>query len=241
MSHIKPIPSNSATKKEQVEEMFDSISPKYDFLNHFLSLGIDNIWRKKCVNTLKEINPKNVLDIATGTGDLAIASLKLNPEKITGLDLSAGMLEKGKEKMKKRGYDTIIEMIKGDSENLPFDDNTYDASTVGFGVRNFQDLSLGLNEIYRVLKPGGKIAILEFSKPTNPIFKGLYNFYFLRILPLFGKLFSSSNSAYTYLPKSVQAFPDGDDFLKVLNNCGFKNTTSTPLTFGICSIYTGIK
>ena len=241
MTHIKPIPTNTNSKKEQVEQMFDSISPKYDFLNHFLSLGIDNIWRKKCVNTLREINPKTILDIATGTGDLAIASLKLNPERITGLDLSAGMLKKGKEKMIKRGYQDIIDMVKGDSENLPFEDNSFDASTVGFGVRNFEDLEKGLLEINRVIKKGGKIAILEFSKPSNPIFKGLYNIYFLKILPLFGKLFSSSNSAYTYLPKSVQAFPDGDTFLEKLNKCGFYNTTATPLTFGICTIYTGIK
>jgi len=241
MTHIKPIPAKTNSKKEQVEEMFDNISPKYDFLNHFLSLGIDNIWRKKCVNTLKVINPKTILDIATGTGDLAIASLKLNPDKVTGLDLSAGMLEKGREKMKKKGFEDTIEMIKGDSENLPFDDNSYDASTVGFGVRNFENLEKGLMEINRVIKKGGKISILEFSRPTNPVFKALYNFYFLRILPLFGKLFSSSNSAYTYLPKSVQAFPDGEDFLKVLNKCGFTNTTATPLTFGICTIYTGIK
>lgn len=241
MTHIKPIPAKTNSKKEQVEEMFDSISPKYDFLNHFLSLGIDNIWRKKCVNKLKEINPKTILDIATGTGDLAIASLVLDPIKITGLDLSAGMLEKGREKMKKRGYQDKIEMVKGDSENLPFDNNSFDASTVGFGVRNFEDLEKGLKEINRVIKKGGKISILEFSKPTNPIFKGLYNFYFLRILPLFGKLFSRSNSAYTYLPKSVQAFPDGKDFLQVLDKCGFSQTTATPLTFGICTIYTGIK
>ena len=241
MTHIKPIPTNTNSKKEQVEQMFDSISPKYDFLNHFLSLGIDNIWRRKCVNTLREISPKTILDIATGTGDLAIASLKLNPEKITGLDLSAGMLKKGKEKMIKKGYQDIINMVKGDSENLPFEDNSFDASTVGFGVRNFEDLEKGLLEINRVIKKGGKIAILEFSKPTNPIFKGLYNIYFLKILPLFGKLFSSSNSAYTYLPKSVQAFPDGDSFLEKLNKCGFSNTTATPLTFGICTIYTGIK
>lgn len=241
MTQIKPIPSKSGSKKEQVEQMFDSISPKYDFLNHFLSLGIDNIWRRKCVNTLREISPKKILDVATGTGDLAIASLKLNPEQITGLDLSAGMLEKGKEKMKKKGYEGIISMEKGDSENLPFDDNTYDATTVGFGVRNFEDLEKGLKEINRVIRPGGKLAVLEFSKPTNPLFKGLYNFYFLKILPLFGKVFSKSNSAYTYLPKSVQAFPDGKDFLAVLERCGFKNTTATPLTFGICTIYTGIK
>lgn len=241
MTHIKPIPSKSGSKKEQVEQMFDSISPKYDFLNHFLSVGIDNIWRRKCVNTLREVNPKTILDVATGTGDLAIACLKLKPSKVTGLDLSAGMLEKGKEKMKKKGYDDIISMQKGDSENLPFEDNSFDATTVGFGVRNFENLEKGISEIHRVIKSGGKLAVLEFSKPTNPIFKAVYNLYFLKILPLFGKVFSKSNSAYTYLPKSVQAFPDGQDFLDVLEKCGFTNTKATPLTLGICTIYTGIK
>lgn len=241
MNQVKPVQSNEASKKEQVEQMFDNISHKYDFLNHFLSLGIDNIWRKKCVNKLKAVNPKNILDVATGTGDLALACLKLNPDSVTGLDLSAGMLEKGREKMKRKGVDDIIKLQKGDSENLPFENDSFDATVVAFGVRNFENLEKGLSEINRVIHKGGMVSILEFSKPTNPIFKAIYNFYFFKILPLFGKIFSKSNSAYTYLPKSVQSFPDGDDFLKVLEKCGFHQTTSSPLTLGICTVYTGIK
>jgi demethylmenaquinone methyltransferase/2-methoxy-6-polyprenyl-1,4-benzoquinol methylase len=241
LTQVKPIPSSDGSKKEQVESMFDSISHKYDFLNRVLSMGTDNIWRKKCVNELKSLKPERILDVATGTGDLAISCLKLKPKSIVGLDLSAGMLEIGKAKMEKKGLSHIIKMMKGDSENLPFEDNRFDAITVGFGVRNFENLEKGLKEMKRVLRTGGKVAILEFSKPTNPVFAALYNFYFHKILPAWGKLVSKSNSAYTYLPNSVEAFPNGKDFLVILESCGYKQVNYKPLTFGICSIYTGIK
>ncbi|NQW43751.1 MAG: ubiquinone/menaquinone biosynthesis methyltransferase, partial [Bacteroidetes bacterium] len=180
--------------------MFDSISKRYDFLNHFLSLSIDKGWRKKSVAELETLKPKYILDMATGTGDLALACLKLNPEKITGIDLSEGMLSVGREKIFKLKKDNIIEMLKGDSEKILFPDNTFDACTVGFGVRNFENLDQGLAEIYRVLKPNAKLVVLEFSKPKKFPVKNLYNFYFNTILPFWGRYISKSNSAYTYLP-----------------------------------------
>lgn len=241
MSTVKPIQSSDAGKKQQVEEMFDSISGRYDFLNHFLSLGIDHRWRKKAIDELRNLKPKHILDMATGTGDLAIAALKLNPEKITGVDLSEGMLSKGREKMKQRKLSDKIEMLKGDSEKILFPDNTFDACTVGFGVRNFEHLEAGLSEMYRVLKPGAKLVVLEFSKPKHFPVKNLYNFYFRAILPMWGRFISKNNNAYTYLPESVRHFPDGPAFLEKLKQSGFKQTTAKTLSFGICSIYTGIK
>lgn len=221
--------------------MFDSISKRYDFLNHFLSLGIDKGWRKKAVNELKTLKPNHILDMATGTGDLALACLKLNPQKITGIDLSEGMLSVGRKKIADLKKSGVIEMLKGDSEKILFQDNTFDACTVGFGVRNFENLEQGLAEIYRVLKPNAKLVVLEFSKPKKFPVKNLYNFYFNTILPFWGRYISKSNSAYSYLPESVKHFPDGDNFLNKLNTIGFKHTTQQPLSFGICSIYTGIK
>jgi len=221
--------------------MFDSISKRYDFLNHFLSLSIDKGWRKKSVAELETLKPKYILDMATGTGDLALACLKLNPEKITGIDLSEGMLSVGREKIFKLKKDNIIEMLKGDSEKILFPDNTFDACTVGFGVRNFENLDQGLAEIYRVLKPNAKLVVLEFSKPKKFPVKNLYNFYFNTILPFWGRYISKSNSAYTYLPQSVKHFPDGEAFISKLINVGFKQNTQTQLSLGICSIYTGIK
>ena len=221
--------------------MFDSISGRYDFLNHFLSLGIDHRWRKKAIDELRDLKPKHILDMATGTGDLAIAALKLNPEKITGVDLSEGMLSKGREKMKQRKLSDKIEMLKGDSEKILFPDNTFDACTVGFGVRNFEHLEAGLSEMYRVLKPGAKLVVLEFSKPKHFPVKNLYNFYFRAILPMWGRFISKNNNAYTYLPESVRHFPDGPAFLEKLKQSGFQQTTAKTLSFGICSIYTGIK
>ncbi len=241
LTTVKPIQSSNTGKKQQVEEMFDSISGNYDFLNHFLSMGIDKGWRIKAVNELKSIQPKHILDMATGTADMAIEALRLNPEKITGIDLSEGMLKIGRMKIKAKLQDNIIELIKGDSEKILFADNTFDACTVGFGVRNFENLETGLSEIYRVLKPGAKLVILEFSKPKKFLVKNLYNFYFNTILPFWGRYISKNNSAYTYLPESVKHFPDGEAFTKQLISLGFKNTTSQLLTFGICSIYTGIK
>jgi demethylmenaquinone methyltransferase/2-methoxy-6-polyprenyl-1,4-benzoquinol methylase len=228
-------------KKEQVAKMFDNISHKYDFLNHFLSLGIDIYWRKKAIKLLSSSKPKYILDIATGTGDFAIEALKLAPDKVIGVDISAGMLKYGNEKIVKLGLQHKIELILGDSEKLPFDDNTFDAITVSFGGRNFENLEKGLIDMFRVLKPGGKALVLEFSKPRSFPLKQIYNFYFKNILPVLGKMFSKDNTAYTYLPESVNAFPDGEDFLKVFENSGFKKTKCIPLTFGISSIYIGEK
>ncbi len=218
--------------------MFDSISGNYDFLNHFLSLGIDIRWRKKAIRILAKESPKLILDVATGTGDFAIEALRLNPEKIIGIDISEGMLDIGRKKMKAKGYEHVIELKSGDSENLPFEENKF---VVAFGVRNFENLDKGLSEIFRVLKPNGRAVVLEFSKPTSFPMKQLYSFYFKLILPKIGKVVSHDSSAYTYLPESVQAFPDGNDFLSVLSKLGYKNATCQPLTFGISSLYTATK
>jgi demethylmenaquinone methyltransferase/2-methoxy-6-polyprenyl-1,4-benzoquinol methylase len=238
---VVPYKEQTNSKKEQVAQMFDNISPKYDFLNHILSLGIDRIWRRKAINLLKEDQPKLILDIATGTGDFAIAALKLNPDKVIGVDISAGMLEVGKKKMIKRNLTDKIEMQLGDSEGLEFEENKFDAVIVAFGVRNFEHLEEGLADMLRVLKEGGKVVILEFSQPRVFPLKQLYNFYFRWILPKIGRLISKDQSAYTYLPESVNAFPDGDAFLKIMNSVGYKKTTCKSLTFGISSIYTGVK
>ncbi|MEM9895510.1 MAG: bifunctional demethylmenaquinone methyltransferase/2-methoxy-6-polyprenyl-1,4-benzoquinol methylase UbiE [Bacteroidota bacterium] len=238
---VLPYKDKSETKKKQVADMFDSISKRYDFLNHFLSLGIDIRWRKKAIKFLRKDQPKKILDIATGTGDFAIEALSLKPDSIVGVDISEGMLNVGREKMKKRGYDHIIDMQSGDSENLRFAENHFDAIIVAFGVRNFENLEKGLAEMKRVLKPGGKAVILEFSKPTVFPFKQLYSFYFRFILPKVGKLFSKDEAAYTYLPESVKEFPYGANFLSILNKLGFNNTRCKPLTLGISSIYIGEK
>ncbi len=235
-------PYNQETeKKKQVAQMFDNIAAKYDFLNHFLSLGIDILWRKKAVKLLKPIKPKAILDVATGTGDFAIESLQLNPERVVGIDISNKMLDVGREKMKKKKVDHTVEMLYGDSENLPFDDNTFDAVTVAFGVRNFETPAKGLAEMNRVMKPGGKTVIIEFSQPQIFPVKQAYNLYFEKFLPGIGKVFSKDKRAYTYLPESVQAFPHGNDFLQLMQKAGYKNTKAITLTFGIASIYEGTK
>jgi demethylmenaquinone methyltransferase/2-methoxy-6-polyprenyl-1,4-benzoquinol methylase len=221
--------------------MFNNISWRYDLLNRLLSFGIDIWWRKKAIACLKENKPKFILDIATGTADLAIEALSLNPEKIIGVDISEGMLEFGRKKLKSKGLENKIELQLGDSEKLLFPDHTFDAAMVSFGVRNFEDLVQGLEEIYRVLKPGGQILILEFSKPKNYLVRSGYNFYNATALPLIGKLLSKDSAAYTYLPESVAAFPEGDNFVKILTSVAFKNAKALPLTFGICTIYTGTK
>ncbi len=241
MMTVTPYKDKHLTKKQQVEQMFDNISPKYDFLNHFLSLGIDIAWRKKAIKLLSEVSPTTILDIATGTGDFAIESLKLDPKEVIGVDISEGMLEKGREKIRNKKYDGIISLRKGDSEALSFEDNYFDGVIVAFGVRNFENLEKGLSEMLRVTREGGKIVILEFSKPGIFPFKQLYNFYFKAILPLVGRSISSDSSAYTYLPESVQQFPDGEDFTNVLVKLGYRQVQCKPLTFGISSIYTGIK
>jgi demethylmenaquinone methyltransferase/2-methoxy-6-polyprenyl-1,4-benzoquinol methylase len=222
--------------------MFNNISKTYDFLNHFLSLGIDIIWRKKAIAELKNDNPKQILDVATGTGDFAFESLKiLNPDKIIGVDISQGMLDIAAQKIEKRRLSNKFEVRLGDSEKLLFDDDTFDAVTVAYGVRNFEDLEKGLSDMLRVLKPGGKAVILEFSKPKVFPIKQLYSIYFNYVTPAVGKVFSADNSAYKYLPESVEAFPDGKDFISLMQRIGYQNTKNRPLAFGICSIYTGTK
>jgi demethylmenaquinone methyltransferase/2-methoxy-6-polyprenyl-1,4-benzoquinol methylase len=238
---VVPYKEDQSGKKEQVARMFDSISGRYDFLNHFLSLGIDTVWRKKAIRQLNGVHPRLILDVATGTGDFAVEALRLQPDKIIGIDISEGMLEMGRKKMVKRGLDSKIELRRGDSEKLPFEENKFDAIIVAFGVRNFENLEKGLSEMLRVLKPGGKVVVLEFSKPTGFPIRHLYHFYFRFVLPGIGRWVSRDSSAYTYLPESVQAFPDGKEFLGILSRLGFKNTAWTPLTFGISSLYTGIK
>lgn len=238
---VVPYKEENTSKKEQVAKMFDNISSRYDFLNHFLSLGIDKGWRRKAVALLRPLNPKQILDVATGTGDFALQALVLNPEKVTGVDISEGMLDVGRKKVREKNLDKRIELLKGDSENLPFGENKFDAVTVAFGVRNFENLERGLQEIYRVLRPGGQIVVLEFSRPRKFPFKQGYNFYFKAILPKIGRIVSKDKAAYTYLPASVEAFPDGDDFLRILKVVGFKNTQCKALTFGISSIYSGTK
>ncbi len=228
-------------KKVKVEAMFNDIAPRYDFLNHFLSLGIDIQWRKKVRKLLAPRNPQVILDVATGTGDLAIELCKLKPEKIIGLDIAANMLNIGKEKIKKKKLEHIIEMQLGDSEELPFKDQSFDAVTVAFGVRNFENLQQGLKEMYRVLKPGGTAAILEFSKPKVFPVKQVYNFYFRYILPGFGKIVSKSKDAYTYLPESVSAFPEDQDFINELKNAGFKENSQIRLTMGIATLYSAFR
>lgn len=222
--------------------MFDNIAPKYDFLNQLLSLGIHKLWRKKSVKLLIPSAPKMILDVATGTGDFAIeANKRLNPTKIIGVDISEGMMKFGREKLKKLHLENKIELQSGDSENLPFAEATFDAITVGFGVRNFANLEKGLAGMFRVLKPGGTLVILEFSRPRKFPVKQLFNFYFNRVTPFVGKLFSKDRRAYSYLPESVNAFPDGETFLGIMKKTGFSEMTWQPLSFGIASIYTGKK
>jgi len=238
---VKPYKSSDKSKKEQVAQMFDNISHKYDFLNHFLSLGIDRIWRRKAINILKKGNPSSILDIATGTADFAIEAIALSPKKIVGVDISEGMLEKGKKKINKLELDNIISLSYGDSENLPFDNESFDAITVGFGVRNFEDLNKGLNEIKRVLKKDGQLAILEFSKPKKFPVKQSFYLYSKFLLPFFGRLFSRDKSAYTYLPASVEAFPEGEQFKNILAENGFSQINLKSLSGGIATIYSAIK
>jgi demethylmenaquinone methyltransferase/2-methoxy-6-polyprenyl-1,4-benzoquinol methylase len=221
--------------------MFNTISPQYDFLNHLLSGGIDIIWRKKAIKLLQNKGIKTMLDIATGTGDFAIEALKINPEKIVGVDISEGMLSFGQEKIKKMGLEKTIQLQKGDSEKLPFSDNSFDAVIVSFGVRNFENLQKGLTDMFRVTKPGGYCLILEFSNPRKFPMKQLYTFYSKYCLPFLGKMISKDPSAYTYLPESVKAFPDGPEFIQIFKSVGYSETNWIPMTGGICSIYIGQK
>ena len=239
---VKPYNNSQLSKKKQVEEMFDNISSNYDFLNHFLSFGIDHFWRRKTIRLMQAKNPKVILDVATGTGDLAFAAYKkLYPDKIIGLDLSNGMLEVGRNKIKKKKLENKLEFVQGDSENLPFEDNFFDSVMVSFGVRNFENLNMGLKEIFRVIKPGGNIFVLEFSKPKKFPIKQLFGFYSKAILPILGSFFSEDKSAYHYLPASVDAFPEGNNFTNELDKVGFLNSSYKTLTGGISSIYIAEK
>lgn len=241
MSNVKPYSDSDLSKKKQVEQMFDNISGNYDLLNRILSMGIDVSWRKKVVKSVQKAKPATILDIATGTGDLAIAMAKATDAKISGFDLSAGMLEVGRKKVSEQNLANRIEMIQGDAENMPFADNSFDVITVAFGVRNFENLSKGLDEIYRVLKPGGKFIILEFSQPESFPMKQLYSFYSKNILPRIGKQISKDQSAYTYLPDSVKAFPYGEKMINILKSSNFVQPFDKKLTFGIASIYESLK
>jgi len=239
---IVPDQSSKLPKKEQVALMFDQIAPKYDFLNRFLSAGIDISWRKKALGLLKAKNPQTILDVATGTADLAImASKMLKPKKIVGIDISEGMLSFGREKIKAANLTDIIELQTGDSESIQFPDETFDAVTVSFGVRNFQNLEKGIGDIFRVLKKNGTLVVLEFSKPKLPLVKQLYSIYMNVVTPGMGGLFSKNRNAYQYLNDSVQKFPEGKAFQSVLEKAGFQKTNIKTLSFGICTIYTGEK
>lgn len=241
-TQITPYEEANDDKKGQVTRMFDKIAPYYDLLNAVLSAGIDTIWRRKTIAKLQDINPKNVLDIATGTGDLAIETIRQFPDaKVVGLDISVEMLEIGKKKITKKELGTKINMVTGDSENLEFESNHFDGVTAAFGVRNFGNLKVGLQEMHRVLKPGGKVVILEFSKPKVFPIKQIYNAYFKYILPVIGKVTSKDPRAYKYLYESVQSFPDYENFDNILKEIGFKNTTWNALSLGICTIYSGEK
>jgi len=240
MSSIKPY-STDKSKKEEVAEMFNNISPKYDFLNRFLSVGIDVAWRKNTVKAVSQLMPKRILDVATGTADLAIAMSQTTATSIIGCDISEGMMEIGKKKVAKRGLSRLISFKLGDSERLPFEDNSFDAATIGFGIRNFENPLQGLKDIHRVLRTGGKIFVLEFSQPQHFPAKQFYQFYFKFIMPFWGKIISKDQSAYTYLPNSIKAFPHGQAFLDLMTNAGFRNNSAKKLTFGIASLYIGEK
>ena len=234
---IKPDQNKAETKKTQVTHMFDGISKSYDILNRIITLGIDVLWRKRVVNLLKKEKPKSLLDIATGTGDLVIELAKIDAEKIIGLDISPGMLEIGKQKVKNKKLDHRIEMQLGDSEALKFKNKTFDGVTIAFGVRNFENLNLGLQEIFRVLKPNGTLVVLETAVPKNPLLKGFYSFYTQKIMPFIGKLFSKDRSAYQYLSDSAAIFPCGEDFNNILRKNGFIQVEDFPQTLGVSSIY----
>jgi demethylmenaquinone methyltransferase/2-methoxy-6-polyprenyl-1,4-benzoquinol methylase len=238
---ITPYKDSSLGKKEQVAQMFDNISGNYDSLNRVISFGIDIKWRKKVLKIVSDTNPKIILDIATGTGDLAILMTQTKAEKIIGLDISAGMLEVGKKKVADKNLSNVIDLVLGDSENIPFEDNYFDAITVGFGVRNFENLEKGFSEILRVLKPGGVFVILETSVPDKTPYKQGYRFYSKNILPIIGKLFSKDNSAYGYLSESAAVFPYGEALNNILRKIGFIDVVAMPQTFGVATIYSASK
>jgi demethylmenaquinone methyltransferase/2-methoxy-6-polyprenyl-1,4-benzoquinol methylase len=238
---VKPYKESDLNKKQQVTKMFDTISKEYDSLNRVISFGIDVKWRNKVVEIVADKNPKRILDIATGTGDLAISLTKTNAKEIIGLDISNGMLEVGRKKIKSKNLDGTIDMVIGDSEDLPFEDNSFDAITVAFGVRNFMHLEKGLSEILRVLKPNGVFVILETSVPTKSVYIQGYKFYSKFILPTIGKVFSKDRSAYKYLSESASVFPFGEELNNILRQIGFINVEDKPQTFGVATIYTASK
>ncbi len=239
---VVPDKDSDLNKKEQVAAMFNDIAGRYDFLNRFLSIGIDVRWRKKALRELRSIQPKHILDVATGTGDFALMAVKhLHPEKVTGIDISNGMLEVGRKKVAQSHLNNRIELLNGDSETINFPDNTFDAVTVAFGVRNFEHLEKGLSEIRRVLKPGGKLVVLEFSKPRKSPAKVFYTLYMKIVTPNVGKLFSKNRNAYQYLDESIKKFPEGVNFTNILDELGYQQTYCKPLSLGICSIYCGQK
>lgn len=238
---VVPYKHSDQSKKEQVAGMFNDIAYRYDFLNRFLSVGIDVIWRKKLISKLKDMHPRQILDVATGTGDVAIMAAQiLHPDKITGIDISEGMLEIGRKKVAKLLLNNQIALISGDSEAINSGSGSFDAVTVAFGVRNFENLEKGLSEILRVLRPGGKLAVLEFSKPVKA-FRGIYNLYMHHLAPGFGRIFCKNKEAYQYLHSSVKTFPEGETFLHILEKVGFKETSLNRLSLGICTIYCGRK
>jgi demethylmenaquinone methyltransferase/2-methoxy-6-polyprenyl-1,4-benzoquinol methylase len=228
-------------EKAYVRSLFNSIAYRYDLLNHLLSGGIDLYWRRRAVEHLRSINPKAILDVATGTADFAIAALELNPDRVVGVDIAEAMLARGREKISRKSLDGTITLMTGDAESLPFGNGEFDAAIVAFGVRNFENLDLGLREMRRVLRPGGKIVVLEFSRPSRFPLRQLYFFYFRRVLPVIGRLVSRSREAYTYLPNTVMKFPEGEEFMHILNRVGFRETAQRRLTFGIATVYEGTR
>ena len=242
MDHDKITPYNSAgDKKSQVAGMFDNISRRYDLLNDLLSLGIHKGWRKKCIRKLKALRPLHILDVATGTGDFALACMVLQPEKVTGIDISKGMLEVGRKKVSHKGLQDKIVLQEGDAETVNFADSSFDAILVGFGVRNFADLHKGLLNLNRMLKPGGSLIVLEFSYPRGAVVRSLYDFYFSRVTPFIGRIFSKDQRAYSYLTESVKAFPNNEKFVQLLEGTGFTKCSFEPLSLGIAAIYSASK
>lgn len=238
MKHHPPV-GEIKGKKEEIEEMFDAIAPRYDLLNMVLSAGVDRTWRRKAINWLAEHEPKRILDIATGTADLAIESMRLQPEKVVGIDIAEEMLRHGREKILDKKLDEYITLQRGDAEKLPFSDSQFDAAVVAFGVRNFENLGQGLSNVFRVLKHNGTLVILEFSQPAMFPIKQLYSFYSRTLLPLVGRLVSKDGGAYSYLPESISAFPHGEDFLEIMTSAGYSDVQQKRLTFGIASLYKG--
>jgi len=227
--------------KGSVRSLFDSIAYRYDLLNHVLSGGIDFYWRRRAVEHLKDLQPRRILDVATGTADFAIATLRLKPAEVVGVDIAEEMLKLGRVKLQKKGFDSIITLQTGEAENLRFDDGRFDAAIVAFGARNFENLEQGLSEMHRVVRVGGTVVVLEFSRPRHFPFRQIYFSYFQRVLPLIGRIVSKSEEAYNYLPDTVMRFPEGEEFVATLRNAGFENVSEDRLTFGIATIYTGVK